>query len=164
VSTASAARLLPDDALQRGRVVAILRGTSGQHLHATAQTLLKTGVGCLEVTMNMPGALETVRALRGDLSPEEACLGVGTVRTVEQVDQAAAAGVSFVVSPRHQRIRGRLPCLSRRSTRRRRRRIRRRQPERAVSWRVGRGTARSRRSRRRLRHHGARALGRTAGG
>jgi len=99
VSTASAARLLPDRVLQQGRVVAILRGNSGQHLVATAQTLLETGVGCLEVTMNTPGALETVRALRGDLCPEEACLGVGTVRTVEHVDQAAAAGASFVVSP-----------------------------------------------------------------
>ena len=99
MSTAAAARLLPDEALRCGRVVAILRGTSGQHLRATAQTLVQTGVRCLEVTMNTPGAMETVRALRADLAPEEVCLGVGTVRTVDQVDQAGAAGASFVVSP-----------------------------------------------------------------
>jgi 2-dehydro-3-deoxyphosphogluconate aldolase/(4S)-4-hydroxy-2-oxoglutarate aldolase len=99
VSTAPATRLLPDEALRRGRVVAILRGTNGQHLRATAQTLVQTGIRCLEVTMNTPGALETVRALRAELSPDEACLGVGTVRTVAQVDQARAAGASFVVSP-----------------------------------------------------------------
>ena len=67
MSTAAAARLLPDEALQRGRVVAILRATNGRHLRTTAETLVQTGVGCLEVTMNTPGALETVCALRAEL-------------------------------------------------------------------------------------------------
>jgi 2-dehydro-3-deoxyphosphogluconate aldolase/(4S)-4-hydroxy-2-oxoglutarate aldolase len=99
MTTTPASRLLPDAALRCGRVVAILRGTNGQHLLAAARTLTRAGVRCLEVTMNTPGALETVRTLRTELSRDEACLGVGTVRTVAQVDQAGAAGASFVVSP-----------------------------------------------------------------
>jgi 2-dehydro-3-deoxyphosphogluconate aldolase/(4S)-4-hydroxy-2-oxoglutarate aldolase len=92
-------RLLPEEVLRRGRVVAILRASTGEHLRAAATTLVREGVRCLEVTTNTPGALATVRALRDELPADEACLGVGTVRTVGQVDQAADAGASFVVSP-----------------------------------------------------------------
>ena len=92
-------RLLPEELLRRGRVMAILRASTGEHLRATAMTLLGEGVRCLEVTTNTPGALAMVRALRDELASDEACLGVGTVRRVGQVDQAADAGASFVVSP-----------------------------------------------------------------
>lgn len=99
MSAAKVNRLLPDQQLQLGRVVAILRGPRGHHLQAVAHTLVEAGVRCLEMTTNTPGALEAIRALRIDLPASEVSFGVGTVRTVEQVDQAAAAGASFVVSP-----------------------------------------------------------------
>jgi 2-dehydro-3-deoxyphosphogluconate aldolase/(4S)-4-hydroxy-2-oxoglutarate aldolase len=99
VTVSPTSRFLPEEVLRRGRVVAILRGSTGEHLRGTAMTLLQEGVRCLEVTTNTPGALAAVRALRDELASDEVCLGLGTVRTIGQVDQAADAGASFVVSP-----------------------------------------------------------------
>ncbi|GAB3278858.1 bifunctional 4-hydroxy-2-oxoglutarate aldolase/2-dehydro-3-deoxy-phosphogluconate aldolase [Parasphingorhabdus pacifica] len=61
-------------------------------------TLVESGVRCLEITMNTPGALDAVRAA-GERHGSTVELGVGTVRTPEQVDRAADAGARFVVTP-----------------------------------------------------------------
>jgi len=97
--SAAQARPLPDPELQLGRIVAILRSRNGEHLQAVARTVVEAGVRCVEVTTNTPGALQAVRALRGNLPADAVALGVGTVRTVGQVNEAAEAGASFVVSP-----------------------------------------------------------------
>ncbi|MFC7342630.1 bifunctional 4-hydroxy-2-oxoglutarate aldolase/2-dehydro-3-deoxy-phosphogluconate aldolase [Saccharopolyspora griseoalba] len=86
------------EGLRSTRVIAILRGRSGEHLDATVDALVEAGVRCLEITMNTPGALEAVRAA-GERHGSAVELGVGTVRTPEQVDRAAAAGARFVVTP-----------------------------------------------------------------
>ncbi|MBE9373952.1 bifunctional 4-hydroxy-2-oxoglutarate aldolase/2-dehydro-3-deoxy-phosphogluconate aldolase [Saccharopolyspora sp. HNM0983] len=91
------AKQIPE-ALRRTRAVAILRGGSGEHLDDVLDALVDSGVRCLEVTTNTPRALEALRAarLRHGTAAE---LGVGTVRTPEQVDQAAEAGAQFIVTP-----------------------------------------------------------------
>lgn len=86
------------EGLRRTRVIAILRGRSGEHLDAVVDTLVESGVRCLEITANTPGALEAVRAA-GKRHGSGVELGLGTVRTPEQVDRAAEAGARFVVAP-----------------------------------------------------------------
>ncbi|GAA2335167.1 bifunctional 4-hydroxy-2-oxoglutarate aldolase/2-dehydro-3-deoxy-phosphogluconate aldolase [Saccharopolyspora halophila] len=86
------------DGLRQTRVIAILRGRTGEHLDPVIDALVEAGVRCLEVTMNTPGALEAVRAA-GQRHGTGVELGVGTVRTPEQVDRAAEAGARFIVSP-----------------------------------------------------------------
>ena len=85
-------------ALRATRVVAILRASRGDRLAGVCDALLGAGVRCLEITTNTPSGLDAVRrVLAGADSGVE--VGVGTVRTPAQVDQAADAGASFVVAP-----------------------------------------------------------------
>jgi 2-dehydro-3-deoxyphosphogluconate aldolase / (4S)-4-hydroxy-2-oxoglutarate aldolase len=92
-------RRQPGEALLATRVVPILRGKrTGEHLAAVIDTLVDSGIRCLEITTNTPGGIEAVAAARqryGDAVE----LGVGTVLTVEQVAAAADAGAGFIVSP-----------------------------------------------------------------
>ncbi|NHI19725.1 bifunctional 4-hydroxy-2-oxoglutarate aldolase/2-dehydro-3-deoxy-phosphogluconate aldolase [Phycicoccus endophyticus] len=76
-------------------VVAILRGGDARATCAVGRTLLGEGVRWLEVTTNSPGWQDALGELAGDGSR----VGAGTVRSPQQVDDAAAAGATFVVSP-----------------------------------------------------------------
>ncbi|HKT00535.1 MAG TPA: bifunctional 4-hydroxy-2-oxoglutarate aldolase/2-dehydro-3-deoxy-phosphogluconate aldolase [Rugosimonospora sp.] len=81
-----------------GPVVAILRSRHAEHLDRVLDTLLDAGVASLEVTLNTPGALDCLRRFR-DRLPDGVRLGAGTVRRVSDVDEAVAAGATFLVSP-----------------------------------------------------------------
>src|SRR5690606_32604402 len=61
-----------------------------------ARALLAAGVGNIEVTLRTPNALDVVRELA---AIEGMIVGVGTVFTAEQVQQAKQAGASYAVSP-----------------------------------------------------------------
>jgi 2-dehydro-3-deoxyphosphogluconate aldolase / (4S)-4-hydroxy-2-oxoglutarate aldolase len=87
------------DALLATRVVPILRGKkTGDHVPAVIDTLVASGIRCLEITTNTPGAFGAVAAAR-QRHGAGVELGVGTVLTADQVAAAAAAGATFVVSP-----------------------------------------------------------------
>jgi 2-dehydro-3-deoxyphosphogluconate aldolase / (4S)-4-hydroxy-2-oxoglutarate aldolase len=88
----------PGPVLLAGRVLAVVRGTEGRHTAAVLDTLAESGIRCLEVTMNTPGALDELRAAR-DRLPADVELGGGTVLTAEQVDAVADMGGAFVVAP-----------------------------------------------------------------
>jgi len=94
----TAVRRQPGPVLQETGLVAILRGRSGDRLAAACDRLLESGVRCLEITMNTPGALAVVRRLAGDRASGVE-VGVGTVRRSDEVDAAADAGATFVVAP-----------------------------------------------------------------
>jgi Entner-Doudoroff aldolase len=91
-------RVRPGPALLASGVVAVVRGTSGDRTDAVLTTLAGAGVRCLEVTVNTPGALESLRPARERL-PADVELGAGTVLRPEEIDAAADAGASFVVAP-----------------------------------------------------------------
>ncbi len=85
-------------ALERSRVVAILRRTEARLAVETAEALLRGGISVIEVTLNTPGALEMLRAMR-DAVGDRALLGAGTVLDLAAADAALAAGAQFIVSP-----------------------------------------------------------------
>jgi 2-dehydro-3-deoxyphosphogluconate aldolase/(4S)-4-hydroxy-2-oxoglutarate aldolase len=62
-----------------------------------AKALAAGGIPCAEITLRTEAGLESLRRIRAELP--EVLAGAGTVLTVEQVDKAAAAGASFIVSP-----------------------------------------------------------------
>jgi len=64
--------------------------------HGLADALVAGGLPVAEVTFRTAAAPDAIRVMadRGDL-----LVGAGTVLTAAQVDQAVAAGASFVVSP-----------------------------------------------------------------
>lgn len=91
-------RPAPGRELLRTGVVAILRSGDGAHLAVTIDALVAAGVTCLEITTNTPGAFAAVTATRARYG-DTVEVGVGTVRTAEQVRGAVDAGAQFVVSP-----------------------------------------------------------------
>jgi 2-dehydro-3-deoxyphosphogluconate aldolase/(4S)-4-hydroxy-2-oxoglutarate aldolase len=81
--------------LERGPVLGIIRYRSPGDLRAVVDAVLEGGVPLVEITIDTPGALETVAKAASD----GIAIGVGTVTTPEQVRTCADVGVAFVVSP-----------------------------------------------------------------
>jgi Entner-Doudoroff aldolase len=88
----------PGSALSETRIVAVVRGGDADRTLPVLETLVDAGIRCLEVTMNTPGALATVRSARASLD-RRVEVGVGTVLSPEEVDGAADAGADFIVCP-----------------------------------------------------------------
>jgi len=86
------------ESLRRARLLGILRGCPDRALETVAEAARESNLRFLEVALNVPGAFEQIRVLRGLL--DESCqLGAGTVLTVEQARSATDAGATFLVSP-----------------------------------------------------------------
>jgi len=62
-----------------------------------AKALVAGGLYAIEVTLRTPSALAAIRAIAK--SAPEAVVGAGTIISVEQIDEAVAAGARFLVSP-----------------------------------------------------------------
>ncbi|HEX6339963.1 bifunctional 4-hydroxy-2-oxoglutarate aldolase/2-dehydro-3-deoxy-phosphogluconate aldolase [Umezawaea sp.] len=82
-------------ALTTHRLVAIVRGDEAR---AVVRVLFESGVRLVEVSLTSPDALEVIADLASEV-PEGGWLGVGTIRTPGDVDDAVAAGATFAVSP-----------------------------------------------------------------
>lgn len=91
-------RQQPSALLTGTGVVPILRGGTGEHLPAVVDTLVANGIRVLEITTNTPGVFDAVAAAR-ERYGDDVELGVGTVRTVAHVTDAARAGARFIVCP-----------------------------------------------------------------
>lgn len=83
--------------LRESRVVAVVRGTSAEHLPATVQTLVDSGLRCVELTLNTPSALEVLAEFTSRYS--DVAWGAGTVLDVAGVRAAGEAGARFIVAP-----------------------------------------------------------------
>ena len=62
-----------------------------------ADALCEGGLACAEVTFRTEAAAESIKTM-SEKHPEM-LVGAGTVLTIEQVDEAVAAGAKFIVSP-----------------------------------------------------------------
>src|SRR5215208_7156483 len=90
------AQASPRQASPPQAVVAILRAPTAHHFIRASSVLWDAGIRCFEFTLTSEGATDAVSAFR-ELQPE-AIVGVGTVRTVDQLAVAHAAGAAFAVS------------------------------------------------------------------
>ncbi|MBB4843639.1 2-dehydro-3-deoxyphosphogalactonate aldolase [Paucibacter oligotrophus] len=79
-------------------LVAILRGLPPEQAAAVGSLLYAAGFRCLEVPLNRPGALQSLRRLRDSL-PADALLGAGTVLEPADVARVAEAGGQLVIAP-----------------------------------------------------------------
>ena len=86
------------DRLRAHGIVAVIRAGSADSAVRCALALAAGGVGGLEITYTTPGAAIAVKALRSEFGAEVA-VGAGTLTTESQVEEAAAAGAEFLVSP-----------------------------------------------------------------
>lgn len=83
-------------ALAQARLVPVVVLDDAAQADPLAGALVAGGLPVAEVTFRTAAAAESIRIMadRGDI-----LLGAGTVLTVDQVDQAVAAGASYIVSP-----------------------------------------------------------------
>ena len=78
--------------------MAILRGLRPDEAVAVGQALADAGFRVLEVPLNSPQPMESIRRL-ADALGEHYLVGAGTVMTPAQVEQVAAAGGRLIVMP-----------------------------------------------------------------
>ena len=79
-------------------LIAILRGLEPENAVAVGEAIVAAGFVCLEVPLNSPRPLESIRRLR-DALDGRALVGAGTVLSVEAAHDVAAAGGQIVISP-----------------------------------------------------------------
>lgn len=86
-------------AIVEGRVIAIARRLDPATLPAVAEALAANGIRAFEVTLNSPGAVESIRLLASGGLGERLLVGAGTVLAVEEAEAALDAGARFLVTP-----------------------------------------------------------------
>ncbi|MDI5892882.1 2-dehydro-3-deoxy-6-phosphogalactonate aldolase [Halomonas rhizosphaerae] len=79
-------------------LIGILRGITPSDAIEVGEALLAAGIERIEVPLNSPDPLESIRRLAGALG-DRALIGAGTVLTPGQVRDVFAAGGRLVVSP-----------------------------------------------------------------
>jgi 2-dehydro-3-deoxyphosphogluconate aldolase / (4S)-4-hydroxy-2-oxoglutarate aldolase len=84
--------------LARHGLVAILRADDSKHFAEASEVLYASGVRVLEATLTTPDAPAAIAAMRQAVGGD-AMVGAGSVRTSADVDTAAEAGATFLVTP-----------------------------------------------------------------
>lgn len=86
------------DELAEAGVISVIRVRSADAVRPIVRALLAGGITALEITMTVPGAIETIEELATEL-PDGAWIGAGTVLDGETARRAVRAGARFIVSP-----------------------------------------------------------------
>ena len=79
-------------------LIAILRGLTPDEALDVGEAIVAAGFRCLEVPLNSPQPLESIRRLRQALDGR-ALVGAGTVLNVAAAREVAAAGGQLIISP-----------------------------------------------------------------
>lgn len=79
-------------------IVGILRNVSFEELKMILPIAHNAGLTTIEITVNTPKVFEMIAHAR-DIFNEKMNIGVGTVCTVSEFDQAIEAGSEFIVTP-----------------------------------------------------------------
>jgi 2-dehydro-3-deoxyphosphogluconate aldolase/(4S)-4-hydroxy-2-oxoglutarate aldolase len=90
-----------DDLFAGRPLLAILRGFGPDRTVEVAEQAWALGVTAVEVPIEVPEQVESLRAAVAAARPHGHAIGAGTVYTADQVDAARAAGAVFTVAPGH---------------------------------------------------------------
>ncbi|CUH96581.1 hypothetical protein P22_2671 [Propionispora sp. 2/2-37] len=85
--------------IMHGGIVVIIRSDNTEEAHKVAEACIKGGVGAVEVTMSVPGALSIIESLARTYQNGEVVIGAGTVLDAETARAAILAGAELLVSP-----------------------------------------------------------------
>jgi 2-dehydro-3-deoxyphosphogalactonate aldolase len=84
--------------VKRLPLIAILRGITPEEAGPVARTLATAGFAIIEVPLNSPHPLDSIRLLRAELG--DTCLvGGGTITTPSQVEEISRVGGRLIVMP-----------------------------------------------------------------
>ena len=86
------------DAMQHCGLIAILRGIRPDEVAAMGLALYKVGFRVIEVPLNSPQPLDSIRILRATLAAD-CVVGAGTVLSTHQVAEVKKAGGEIIVMP-----------------------------------------------------------------
>ena len=89
------------DWLKKSPLIAILRGVEPREVVGIAEELIAAGILIVEVPLNSPEPLESIRRLAA-VCGTGALVGAGTVMHADEVDAIAAAGGRLIVTPHAQ--------------------------------------------------------------
>lgn len=84
--------------LDRLPLIAILRGVTPDEVVAIGEALVTAGFAIIEVPLNSPAPLDSVRRLH-DTFGDDILIGAGTVMTPDQVQDVRDAGGRLIVMP-----------------------------------------------------------------
>ena len=87
-----------DPYFDRLPLVAILRGVTPAEVVGIGRALVGAGFSIIEVPLNSPEPIESIRRLVADLGPDT-LVGAGTVTTPADVETVVAAGGRVIVMP-----------------------------------------------------------------
>ena len=87
-----------DTQIRRSRLVAILRLNDHANVVEIADTLVRAGVQCLEVTIERPSGLAALADVVSAIG-QRAYVGAGTVLRLSEVQAVADVGARFLVTP-----------------------------------------------------------------
>ncbi len=90
--------MTPLSQILESKVVAIIRGAKPPDLLKIAHALHAGGLRTMEVTLNSPGALDSIKELSEALG-DRMLIGAGTVLDAETARAALLAGARFIISP-----------------------------------------------------------------
>ncbi|WP_263262326.1 2-dehydro-3-deoxy-6-phosphogalactonate aldolase [Pseudomonas sp. RIT-PI-S] len=90
------------DAMANNGLIAILRGVRPDEALAVGQQLYASGLRVIEVPLNSPDPLRSIRALRDGL-PADCLIGAGTVLSEQAVLEVRDAGGELIVMPHSDR-------------------------------------------------------------
>lgn len=79
-------------------LVAIIRGVRPDEAEVVGQAIFDAGIRIIEVPLNSPEPIESIRRLAGKLG-EDALVGAGTVLEAERVGEVREVGGRLIVSP-----------------------------------------------------------------
>jgi len=85
--------------LQECPIVAILRGIQPEEAVEICQALVDGGIKLIEITMNSPRAIESIKLVVNHFENTDVEIGAGTVLTSEEVKAVADAGGKYIISP-----------------------------------------------------------------
>jgi 2-dehydro-3-deoxyphosphogluconate aldolase/(4S)-4-hydroxy-2-oxoglutarate aldolase len=85
------------ETIRQQKIIAVVVIDDAKSAVPLARALLDGGISAIELTLRTPAAFESLKNIREHCP--EMMAGLGTVITTAQVEQAAAAGAAFAVSP-----------------------------------------------------------------
>ncbi len=87
--------------LQQCPLIAILRGVTPDEIVAVCKVLVERGIKLIEIPLNSPNAIESIRLAAAHYEDTAVMIGAGTVLTADQVSEVAAAGGRYIISPNY---------------------------------------------------------------